>query len=214
MRTIETEADVAAGLEALRAIDSRLGPLIDLCGAVPLRRRAAGFGGLARIVVSQQVSAAAAEAIWGRFVGQLGGEPTAALIRARDDAALKAGGLSSPKVRTLRAMAEADAEGLDFGTQAWLPAAEAIENLTRIKGIGPWTAEVFLLFSAGHPDIWPGGDLALQVAVGEGLALGARPSEAACRAIAAAWSPWRGVAARLFWAYYAVLRSGREGAPT
>jgi len=211
MRRIESEADVAAGLVALRAIDPRLAPIIDSAGAVPLRRRSGGFSGMARMVVGQQVSAAAAEAIWRRFVERLGGEPTAAALAALDDAELKGAGLSTPKVRTLRALTEACAGGLDLDLQARLPAAEAIENLCRVKGIGPWTAEVWLLFSAGHPDVWPGGDLALRIAMGEGLGLGDRPAEAVCRREAEAWAPWRGVAARLFWAYYAACRSGREG---
>lgn len=211
MRRIETEADVTAGLEALRELDSRLGSIIDVSGEVPLRRRSGGFSGMARMVVGQQVSAVAAEAIWRRFVARLGAEPTAEAIAVLDDTELKGAGLSTPKVRTLRALAEACADGLDLDLQARLPAEEAIENLCRVKGIGPWTAEVWLLFSAGHPDVWPGGDLALRIAMGEGLGLGDRPAEAVCRREAAAWVPWRGVAARLFWAYYAACRAGREG---
>jgi DNA-3-methyladenine glycosylase II len=211
MGLIETEADVEAGLAALRALDPRLAPIIDFSGPVPLRRRSPGFSGMARMVVGQQVSAVAAEAIWRRFVGRLGGEPTAVAIEALADDELKGAGLSTPKVRALRALAEACAGGLDLDLQSRLPAEEAIENLCRVKGIGPWTAEVWLLFSAGHPDIWPGGDLALRVAMGEGLGLGERPAEAVCRREAAAWAPWRGVAARLFWAYYAACRAGREG---
>lgn len=211
MRRIESEADIAAGLDALRGLDARLGPIIDFSGPVPLRRRSSGFSGMARMVVGQQVSAVAAEAIWRRFVGGLGAEPTAAAIAALDDAALKGAGLSTPKVRALRALSEACAGGLDLDLQARLPAEEAIENLCRVKGIGPWTAEVWLLFSAGHPDVWPGGDLALRIAMGEGLGLGERPAEALCRREAEAWAPWRGVAARLFWAYYAACRAGREG---
>ena len=88
-----------------------------------------------------------------------------------------------------------------------------MRRLTALSGIGPWTAEIYLLFAAGHPDVWPAGDLALRTAVGEGLGLMVRPDERAVREIAAAWSPWRGVAARLFWAYHAACRAGREATP-
>ena len=213
MRRIESDDDVAAGLVELARIDPRLRPVIEIAGPVPLRRRAPGFEGLARIVVAQQVSAQAATSIWNRFEAALGGRIEAAAIDAHDDETLRAAGLSRPKVRTLRSIAAAVTEGLDLGATADAPVAEAIEKLVVVKGIGPWTAEVFLLFCAGHPDVWPGGDLALRNAVGDALGQGVRPDEATCRAIAAAWAPWRGVAARLFWAYYAARRQGREGVP-
>ncbi|TBW36254.1 DNA-3-methyladenine glycosylase 2 family protein [Siculibacillus lacustris] len=218
MRPIETDEHVALGLAELRRIDSRLGPVIDLAGSVPLRRRPPGFEGLARIVVAQQVSAAAATSIWAKLEATLGAgidrPVTAATIASHDDATLRGAGLSAGKVRTLRAIAAACEEGLDLAAVADHDAAEAIEKLVLIKGIGPWTAEVFLLFCAGHPDVWPAGDLALRQAVGEALGAELRPSEAECRAIALAWQPWRSVAARLFWAYYAARRAGREGVAT
>ena len=213
MRRITCDADVAEGLAELRRIDPRLAPVIELAGAVPLRRRAPGFEGLARVIVAQQVSAQAATSIWNRFEATVGGVPTPALIARFDDETLRGAGLSAAKVRTLRAVSQACETGLDLGALADLAAAEATEKLIVIKGIGPWTAEVFLLFCAGHPDVWPGGDLALKAAVGDALALAGRPEEKLCREIAAAWSPWRGVAARLFWAFYAARRDGREGAP-
>ncbi len=211
MRRIEHDDDVAEGLAALRLIDSRLEPVIAVAGSVPLRRRPPGFEGLARIVVAQQVSAQAATSIWNRFEATVGGAVEAGAVDRFDDETLRAAGLSAAKVRTLRAVAAAVDGGLDLSGVADLPVAAATENLTKIKGIGPWTAEVYLLFSAGHPDVWPGGDLALQQAVADALALGERPAEKICREIAAAWRPWRGVAARLFWAYYAARRRGREG---
>ena len=213
MRRIECDDDVGAGLAELVRIDRRLVPVAEIAGPVPLRRRPAGFEGLARIVVAQQVSAQAATSIWNRFETRLGGRVDAAAIEAHDDETLRGAGLSRPKVATLRAVTAAVAAGLDLEAIAGLPVAEATERLVVVKGIGPWTAEVFLLFCAGHPDVWPGGDLALRAAVGDALALSERPDEAVCREIAAAWSPWRGVAARLFWAYYAARRVGREGAP-
>lgn len=213
MRRIDSDDDVTAGLEALLLLDPSLAPIVAEAGPVPLRRRAPGFPGLARIVVAQQVSAAAAEAIWTRFTSRLGGDPTAEAILALDDADLKAGGLSTPKIRTLRAMAEACRDGLDVAALADRPVDEAIAALTRIKGIGVWTAEVWLLFCAGHPDVWPAGDLALRIALGEAFGLSDRPAEAECRRLTAAWSPWRGVAARLFWAWYGARRTVGRGLP-
>ena len=213
MRRIERDEDVAAGLADLVRIDPRLGPIVDIAGPVPLRRRPPGFEGLARIVVAQQVSAQAATSIWARFEATLGGRVDASSVGRFDDERLRGAGLSRPKVRTLRAVCAAVESGLDLEATADLPVEAAIERLVVVKGIGPWTAEVFLLFCAGHPDVWPGGDLALQAAVGDALALPGRPDERTCRDLAAAWAPWRGVAARLFWAYYAARRDGRDGAP-
>ncbi len=213
MRRIEQDEDVAAGLAELARIDPRLRPVIDIAGPVPLRRRPPGFEGLARIVVAQQVSAQAATSIWNRFEATVGGRVEPATIDRFDDETFRGAGLSRPKVRTLRSITAAVEAGLDLEAAAGLPVGEAVEMLVAVKGIGPWTAEVFLLFCAGHPDVWPGGDLALQAAVADAFDLGERPDEKACRAVAAAWAPWRGVAARLFWAFYAARRQGREGAP-
>lgn len=211
MRRIVTEGDVEAGLAALVEIDPRLTPIVAASGVVPLRRRPPGFAGLARVVTAQQVSAQAAASIWARVETVIGAEPAAADLAGVTDEALRGAGLSAAKVRTLRAIAAACDDGLDLEAAADLPEAEAIARLAAIKGIGRWTAEVWLLFCAGHPDVWPAGDLALRVAVGDGFGLPERPSEAAAREIALLWRPWRGVAARLFWAYYAACRQGREG---
>ncbi len=211
MRRIVSEADVEAGLAALVEIDRRLSPIVAASGVVPLRRRPPGFAGLARVVTAQQVSAQAAASIWARVETVIGVEPVAADLARVSDEVLRGAGLSAAKVRTLRAIASACADGLDLEAAADLPETEAIARLAAIKGIGRWTAEVWLLFCAGHPDVWPAGDLALRVAVGDGFGLPERPSEAAAREIALLWSPWRGVAARLFWAYYAACRRGREG---
>ena len=211
MRRIETDEDVAFGLAALIEIDPRLGPIVAISGAVPLRRRPPGFAGLARVVTAQQVSAQAAASIWTRVEGVVGADPDPRAFASRTDAALRAAGLSAAKVRTLRAVAAAIDDGLDLEACAGLEEAAAIERLTAIKGIGRWTAEVWLLFCAGHPDVWPAGDLALQVSIGEGLGRPERPSERESRAVAEAWRPWRSVAARLFWAHYAARRAGREG---
>ena len=213
MRLIERDEDVAAGLVELARIDPRLVPVIEIAGPVPLRRRPPGFEGLARIVVAQQVSAQAATAIWNRFEATVGGRVDPEAIDRFDDETLRGAGLSRPKVRALRSITLAVQEGLDLEAAAALPVADAVEKLVAVKGIGPWTAEVFLLFCAGHPDVWPAGDLALQAAMADALELAERPDEKTCRSLAAAWEPWRGVAARLFWAFYAARRQGREGAP-
>lgn len=210
MPTIETDADIADGLVGLAERDPRLKPVIDIAGPVPLRRTQSGFGGLARIIVSQQISRNAAEAIWGRFDARLGDFcPRDVLAASEDD--LRACGLSRPKIRTLRAIADACASHFDIDALADLPSEEVIKSLTGLYGVGPWTAEVYSLFCLGHADIFPAGDLALMIAVGDALGFRERPDERTIRAIAEQWSPWRGVAARLFWRYYAVTR--RDATP-
>ena len=211
MRTIETEADISEGLAALAKLDTRLKPVIDLAGNVPLRRSQGGFKGLARIIVSQQISRSAAEAIWGRFEERLDTVSTDGVLAAADDD-LRACGLSRPKIRTLKAIADACASAFDLDRLAELPADDAIKALIGLYGVGPWTAEVYLLFCLGHADIFPAGDLALMVAVGDAFGHEERLDENAVREIAEQWSPWRGVAARLFWRYYAVTR--RDATPT
>lgn len=209
---IATAADVALALDRLVAADSRLAPVRTVAGEVPLRRREPGFEGLCRIVVSQQVSVASAAAIWTRLADALGAVSADAVNRTGDDG-LKAAGLSRPKIRTLRAIAEAVDAGLDLEGLCRVAPEEAHAELCRVKGIGPWTADIYLLFCAGRPDIFPAGDLALQVAVADGLGMPLRPSTAELHDIAAVWAPWRGVAARLFWAYYSARKQGRESLP-
>lgn len=211
MRTIESNTDIAEGLDFLARRDGRLRNVIRIAGPVPLRRRPAGFAGLARIVVGQQVSIASAEAIWGRLVAAFPECPVDAIDAAADDA-LRAPGLSAAKIRTLRAVAAACRDGLDLQALAALPVEEAHARLCSVKGIGPWTADIYLLFCLGHADIFPSGDLALRNAVAE--AFGREPplSVDEVAEIAVKWSPWRGVAARLFWAYYRVCRD-RAAAP-
>lgn len=205
MRRIATPADIAAGLAHLTAADPRLAAVAAIAGPVPLRRRPAGFEGLAAIVTSQQISDAAADAIWTRLAAAV--TPfTPENLLAAETAALQAAGLSQPKIRTLRAAAAACADGLDLAALAALPAEAATARLTALPGIGPWTAEVYLLFCEGHADLFPAGDLALRNAVADAFGLAARPDADALRRIAEPWSPWRGVAARLFWAYYRARR--------
>jgi DNA-3-methyladenine glycosylase II len=205
MRTIETEADIAEGLAHLARRDRRLAKVIRAAGPVPLRRRGSGFSGLLRIVCAQQVSVASAAAIWSRFEAAFPDmDPMA--IAAADDAALRAPGLSMPKIRTFRAVAAAVADGLDFDALATMPGEAAHARLTAIPGIGPWTADVYLLFCLGHADVFPAGDLALRHAVADAFGLVPPVPADTLSAMAARWSPWRGVAACLFWAYFRATR--------
>jgi DNA-3-methyladenine glycosylase II len=205
MRIIATEADIAEGLAALVKRDRRLKKVVRVAGPVPLRRRPAGFAGLARIVVGQQLSIASAEAIWGRFIAAFPECPVDA-IHAAPDTALRAPGLSAAKIRTLRTAATACRDGLDLGALSALPAEEAHRLLTAVKGIGPWTADIYLLFCLGHADIFPAGDLALRNAIADSLGRATPLSIGEAADISLKWSPWRGVAARLFWAYYRARR--------
>jgi DNA-3-methyladenine glycosylase II len=204
-RIIETDADVAEGAAHLAAKEPRFAAALALTGPLPLRRRADGFETLWSAIVSQQVSTAAAAAIWNRLAAI--GATTAEGVLAATDAALRAAGLSRQKIAYGRAIA---AGGLDFAALRRLPDADVVAELTRIKGIGIWTAEVYAMFSLGRADVFAPGDLALRDAAHRLFELEARPTEKALREMSLAWSPWRSVAARLLWAYYRVAR-GREG---
>lgn len=212
MRLLLTADDMTEGLDALVAADPRLLPLRTACGVVEIRHRPPGYEGVARIVVAQMVSVASANAIWGKLERALG-TVTGETVLAADEATLRAAGLSGAKMRTLRAVAAAERDGLDLSALAAAPAEEATAALVALPGIGVWTAEIFLLFCARHADVFPAGDLALQVAAMEGLGLEARPSEKAMRRMAEDWTPWRGVAAKLFWAYHKHCREGRTAVP-
>src|SRR5262249_39784368 len=149
MRVIASEADIAEGLEYLAMRDRRLRRVMKRAGPVPLRRRPSGVVGLARIVVGQQVSSASAEAIWGRLERAFP-DFSAAAVAAGDDATLKAVGLSGAKIKTLRSVAAATLDGLDLDALAEAPAEAAHARLTELPGIGPWTADIYLLFCLGH----------------------------------------------------------------
>jgi DNA-3-methyladenine glycosylase II len=174
-----------------------------------LRRAEPGFASLVSIVIGQQVSTASAAAIYARFATLL--DPmTPDAVLAAEDTVFREAGFSRAKVRAVRALAQAVHDGLDLDHTCQLDAEHAIRLLTKVSGIGPWTAESYLLFAAGHPDVFPAGDVALQAAVAHAFGLAERPSDKALRLIAEPWSPWRAVAARLFWSYYRVMRS-RDG---
>jgi DNA-3-methyladenine glycosylase II len=212
MRRIASIDDISEGLEALCLIDPRLASIRAKVDEVPLRLSEPGFHSLASIIVSQQVSTASARAIFGRFTGLVDPLTPDGLLGANDDVFREAG-LSRPKQKTLRAVAKAVVDGLDLDDLCRLDPDDAMARLVAVSGIGPWTAEVYLLFAAGHPDIFPARDVALQTAVGHALGMEVRPGEKALIAIAESWRPWRGVASRLFWAYYRTIK-GRDAVPT
>jgi DNA-3-methyladenine glycosylase II len=211
MPIISTRADIDEGLAHLASADQRLAGVIAAAGAFEPRRRTPGFAGLARIIIGQQVSVASAAAIWQRFETRF---PDADWpeVAAADDAAFRAAGLSAPKIRALRASAAACAGGLDLALLCELDGSQAHERLTRIKGIGPWTADIYLMFCLGHRDIFPVGDLALRVAVSQAFELPEVVVAGDLAHMSAQWSPWRSVAALLFWAYYSARRA-KPGVP-
>ncbi|MGL4638025.1 MAG: DNA-3-methyladenine glycosylase family protein [Beijerinckiaceae bacterium] len=209
-RLIETEQDIAAGVKGLESECEVMRRIIPLTGHPPLRRQRYGFDGLCWIVVGQQVSVAAANAIWAKLEGNFP-ERTPLDFLIADDSLLKASGLSAPKMRTIRAMSQAIQDGdLDLDALASMPADVAKASMVKVKGIGPWTADVYLMFCLGHADAFAPGDLALQEAIRLCFRLDERPTERESMLIAERWRPWRAVAARVLWAYYKVAKE-REG---
>ncbi|MEW9920708.1 DNA-3-methyladenine glycosylase [Marimonas sp. MJW-29] len=204
-RVIRCEADVAEGAEWLAAREVRFAEALERCGPLPLRLRPDGFAGLLDIIISQQVSVASADAIRARMVE--GGLTSENAVLAAGDEGLRAAGLSRPKARYALILAE---EEVDYAALRSMPDAAVLARLTAITGIGPWTAQVYAMFCLGRADIFPAGDLALQVAA-EGLfGLRERPRPEALSEMAQDWSPWRSVAARALFAYYRVMKN-REG---
>jgi DNA-3-methyladenine glycosylase II len=208
-RTIETDADVREGMRALRRKCAHLRRIHDQIGDPPLRRHREGFEGLARIIVGQQLSIASAEAIWRRLLLAVRPMSPSAFLKL-DDEALRTAGLSRGKVKTLRAACAAIEDGLDLAELAEAPEDTVHERLTALPGIGPWSADIYLLFCLGRADAFAAGDLALQTAAANAMRLPDRPSREALLAIAERWRPWRGVAAHLLWAYYKVAPMGEK----
>lgn len=210
-RIMETDADLRAGIRALRRKCPHLRRVYERTGNPPLRRHPPGFEGLARIIVGQQLSIASAAAIWRRLALAVQPMSHERFLKLDDDA-LRRAGLSRGKVRTLRAVCGAIADGLDLERLAEEPEAQVHEALTAVPGIGPWSADIFLLFCLGRADAFAAGDLALQTAAANALNLKERPSRETLLAIAERWRPWRGVAAHMLWADYK-LTSLREKVP-
>ncbi len=204
-RIIRGEACLAEGAAWLGTAEPRFDAALRLTGPLPLRLRSDGFEALFAAIVSQQVSTAAARAIWARLQASSLTGP-AAVLSAEDDA-LRAAGLSRQKLRYARALAAA---GIDYGALRTAPTEAVVAELVAVPGIGRWTAEIYAMFSLGRADVFAPADLALQEAARLLFDLPGRPREAALRRMAEAWSPWRAVAARLLWEYYRVAKD-REG---
>lgn len=208
---LNSQADLEDAIRTLVKQDPRLQPILDVTGMPALRRREPGFAGLAHIVCGQQLSTASASAIWGRLTAVFNPFHHDALRRARADR-LGRLGLSAAKIKTLKTVArELAAERLNLDVLAEEDADAAHHTLTALHGIGPWTADIYLLFCLGHADAWPSGDLAVQEAIRIGLGLKARPTAAQMTPLAEPWRPLRGAAAHLWWSYYRAIKK-REGA--
>lgn len=205
-RIIVGDACVAEGAAWLAEREPRFAMALTETGPLPLRRKPDGFAELVSAIVSQQVSVASANAIYARVVEAGLTRPEA--VRAATEDALRACGLSRPKMRYLRALAEAD---IDYAALRVAPTDQVIATLTGVTGIGVWTAEIYAMFSLGRADVFAPGDLALQEAARVLFDLPDRPKPAAFRAMAEEWAPWRSVAARILWSYYHVVKV-REGA--
>ncbi|HET7847447.1 MAG TPA: DNA-3-methyladenine glycosylase 2 family protein [Pseudolabrys sp.] len=207
---LHTEADLQAGLTQLVAADPRLVAVAEKAGTFALRRREAGFAGLCAIVCGQQLSTASAAAIRNRLFAAFDPFHHGAVLRARTDK-LKRLGLSAPKIKSIREIGKAVAKGqIDLDAVGNMDADIAHAALTALHGVGPWTADIYLLFCLGHSDAWPAGDLALQESARIAFGLRKRPDVKKFTQMAEAWRPWRGVAAHLLWAYYHAVKR-REG---
>ncbi len=201
MRLLD-EQTLTEALAELAARDADIARGLKEVGRPSLRWGDPGFKTLLRAIVSQQISKAAAAAVWGRLeeaAGDLAPESVAAL----DEGALRAAGLSRQKVSYVRGLAEAVVTGgIDLGGLAARPDEEVVAELVRLKGIGRWSAEIYLLFALHRPDAFPADDLALMVGAQRLKRLEERPTRTGLAEIAETWRPWRGPAALLLWHYY------------
>ncbi|KAA2317384.1 DNA-3-methyladenine glycosylase 2 family protein [Pseudooceanicola sediminis] len=205
MRVLDSEAALGEGVAWLAAHDAGMARIAAMLPLPPLRRRPEGFATLLHAITGQQVSTASAAAIWARVEGA--GLITPEAVLTAGEAGLRAVGLSRPKIRYALAIA---ASGTDFDALATLPDEDVISSLVALPGIGRWSAEIYATTALGRADILPAGDLALQEAARLLYRLDARPGELAFRAMGQAWSPWRGVAARMLWSFYRAEKN-REG---
>ncbi|WP_044043593.1 DNA-3-methyladenine glycosylase family protein [Octadecabacter antarcticus] len=204
-RIIETDACVVEGMDWLAAHCPKMKAAYVLTGPLPLWRKPDGFSELLSAIVGQQVSVASANAIWGRMKDAGMTTPDACCAASEDQ--LRAIGLSRQKIRYTHELANAD---IDFDGLRDQPTDRVIKTLVAVPGIGPWTAEVYTMFSLGHADVFAPGDLSLQEAARILYELPERPKEKAFRVMAQDWAPWRSVAARLLWAYYRISKN-RDG---
>ncbi len=193
---------LGAAIASLTARDADLAAVVNRFGPPPLWDRTPGFPTLIHIILEQQVSLASARAAFERLC-QVADPLTPQALLTLDDSTLRQVGFSRQKTRYARHLAAAVSEGrLDLAALAEQPDEEARSRLTALKGIGPWTADIYLLMALGRPDVWPVGDLALQLALAEVKRLPTRPTPAMMAALAEQWRPWRAVAARILWHHY------------
>lgn len=203
---LHTEADLLAGLAELVKLDPRLSPVAETAGPFTLRRRDGGYAGLCAIVCGQQLSVASAAAIRDRLFAAFDPFHHDTVRQARADK-LKRLGLSNAKIKSIKEIGKAVGQGaIDLNAVGEMDADAAHALLTALHGVGPWTADIYLLFCLGHADAFPAGDLAVQEAARIALALRKRPDAKQLTKIAEAWRPWRGVAAHLMWAYYHAVK--------
>ncbi|MGN6820588.1 MAG: DNA-3-methyladenine glycosylase family protein [Sphingomonas sp.] len=201
---VQTSISLHASLDALAAIEPAFAAALTRAGYPQPRVRDRGYATLLRTIVGQQVSVAAAQSIWTKLEAQVGDLTDPATIAEATNEQLRAAGLSRQKASYARSLADEVTSGrLDL---AHLPEddEEAIGQLIRIKGIGRWSAEIYLLFAEGRPDVWPAGDLAVQIEIGRILGHDERPAEKVMRELAEGWRPHRGAAAILAWHHYKV----------
>jgi DNA-3-methyladenine glycosylase II len=210
---IATRAHLDQAVAELLAADKRLHPLMQRAGELPFHaRRAEGFEALVSIVTSQQLSVAAADTIFGRVKAKI--VPfTPAQVLAASAETLRACGLSAPKQKHMKSIAQAILDGtLDLERLRKMPDEDARAHLIAIKGIGPWTADIYLMASLGRADIWPVGDVGLQAAIHRALNLRKRPNEKQMEKLSKLWRPWRTVAARMFWIHEDLIRKEKRDA--
>lgn len=204
-RIILSDACVTEGAAWLAAEVPLFSQALSETGPLPLRLKPDGFAELLSAIVSQQVSVASANAIWGKMQAARLTEIEQVARATEDD--LRGAGLSRQKIRYALALAQAD---IDYTALRDTPTRDVIKTLTAVPGIGVWTAEIYAMFSLGRADVFPSGDLALQESAKVLFDLPERPKDKDLRAMAQDWTPWRSVAARLLWAYYRVAKQ-REG---
>ena len=199
---LKTKADLASAVSHLQARCPHLKRAVAEAGPPPLRKRKRGFESLLKIIVEQQLSTASANAIWSRLQSGIN-EIEPAVILKSDDDTLRSFGLSGPKIRYCRALSDAVLSGdLDLAGLARRSDESAMESLQSVKGIGRWTAEIYLLFCLGRPNVWPAGDIAVQSALQSLAGYDVRPAPEDMDEAAEKWRPVRGVAALILWNYY------------
>ena len=204
-RIITSQECISEGLAALAKLEPKFKQIIKTIEKIPLRRTSEGFDRLLSTIVSQQLSVAAADAIWNKI--ELAGLNKIQKIRKVSDQELRDVGLSKQKIKYVRSLANAN---INYRSLKTMPTSQVVTELTQVSGIGNWTAEIYAMFSLGRADVFAPGDLALQEATRILFNLPKRPSEKDLRSMAKDWSPWQAVAARLLWSYYNQQKK-REG---